>query len=1809
MKTYSRTLVLLHSFFVVLIQAFSARSLPGVTLLFMLTVLLSVSACESNDPDANSDTPKNIPQNITINPGTRVIELAWSGVSGASGYSVYWSNQANVSPSQGTLISTTEPYLEHRGLANGQRYYYVITARTAHGESPASAAISALPQTAAPAKPSQLSAYGGDARVTLQWEPVPGATHYTLYWNTLGTVGDTVSDTDARIDRVVSPFVHSDLSNGQNYYYILVAENAAGSGSASAEVSTQAQQPAPSAPVIEQVTDISSAQATLHWGNSSNASGYTLYWNTRGDVSTDDAAIAQVTSPYTVAPLSDSVIYYYRLQAHNVGGDSPLSNEAQISPPDNHVISAPGAAPGVPADVVVRLGNGQLSLDWPVVEGALGYNLYWSSASNDEIVPGVAGVKKLAHLQPPYTHIRLNNGSTYRYRLSAFNHQGESALSTEVSGTPQVIMPGVPAGVRAINGDERVAVRWNAVQGASGYTLYFDNQQGDARVIPNVSSPYAVDGLSNNTAYAVQVTAYNVQGESERSAVITATPHEPVPNAPQRLSAQPGNGRVLLQWDSALAQDPDDSAQLIRGYRVYYDTRNGVRFGNRTLLSESDSEIDAEFDIVQTADGRWQLDHTGLNNGQRYYYVVSAFNDGGESGASTEMWARPEVPIPDAPSQVWAAAGDNQVVIHFTEVDSDAAPTYNLYWNKQLTNGVSSTTVITNIQPGYLFSEGADTNGQTYQFQISAFNVGGESALTPEVSASPQVPPPARPPQDLLSSAQPGQVTLNWSPSSDASGYVIYWSTDPEIDPNTSARFSGDEVQPGYLHTGLANGQTYYYQVTAVNPGGESALSQTLIARPQINPPATPDTPSLSTADASVSIDFQAVDGATSYTLFWHTDPDVDVAQWSQKHGVQSGDRLGNFANGQTYYFQLAANNDGGQSAPSAISSAVVPQASVPATPSGVSAIAGDGRISLNWPTQPDVTYTLYWSDDVNVEPINSSSSLIDNVRPRYAHTGLSNNTLYRYQLTARNSRGDSAASAVISATPKAQNPNPVNQAPQISEGAAVSVTLDEDAEPTPFSLSLTASDADNDPLSWSVNQASTQGTASVLGDTNASTVSIGYTPNANYNGIDSFAIEVSDDQGGMDVISVNVTINPQNDAPVINAQTPATITTPEETALTLALSHLVVSDPDNAYPGDFSLAVQASSGYTLSGNTITPDANVTGNLSVPVSVTDGNSQSNVFTVNVDVSNTNDAPVAVNDSYTLIEGGTLSTAAPGLLSNDTDADNDNLSVTPIPVSLPNNGSVTLNTDGSFTYVHDGSETSSDRFMYEITDGLMTATAVVSITITAPQNNTPVITSPNTATIAENTTAVMTVTATDADNDPLTYTLSGGADQTLFVIDGNSGALAFITVPVFATPADVDGDNVYQVEVSVSDANTAVTQGISVSISQVSVPLAGLFADEGLQRCVDEKITQVYAHEVTSLTCSGYGISDLVGIGYLTNLRSLNLNNNQLVNLNGLAGADLSSLTDLELSGNQLTDISGLASAGLSDLRTLSLSSNQLANLNGLVGADLNRLVSLSVSNNQLTDIGGLASAGLGNLQVLLLANNKLANLNGLAGADLSRLTSLRIFNNQLTDISGLASAGLSNLTSLDLNSNQLANLDGLAGADLSSLTDLSLGRNQLTDISGLASAGLRNLESLVLDNNKLANLSGLAGSVTGGVILSSLTSLIIGSNQLTDISGLANVELGNLTLLDLNNNAIADVSVIANFTSIRQLRLVNNSIGGLGVGRIDSLIALTNATSIDLSNNPTMSCFELQSLISGFGLNIVTPSTVEDGVTCTIGLI
>jgi VCBS repeat-containing protein len=148
---------------------------------------------------------------------------------------------------------------------------------------------------------------------------------------------------------------------------------------------------------------------------------------------------------------------------------------------------------------------------------------------------------------------------------------------------------------------------------------------------------------------------------------------------------------------------------------------------------------------------------------------------------------------------------------------------------------------------------------------------------------------------------------------------------------------------------------------------------------------------------------------------------------------------------------------------------------------------------------------------------------------------------------------------------------------------------------------------------------------------------------------------------------------------------------------------------------------------------------------------------------------TNQAPVAVADAYSVGTGGTLSPAAPGVLGNDTDADGDPL--TAVLDTSPTNGTLTLNPNGSFTYVHDGGGSTTDSFTYHANDGVADSnTVTVTITITtnvAPVADDDAYTTPeDTPRIEPSATGVLDGD-TDGNGDTLTAVLvTGPASGTL-----------------------------------------------------------------------------------------------------------------------------------------------------------------------------------------------------------------------------------------------------------------------------------------------------------------------------------------------------------------------------------------------------------------------------------------------------------
>ncbi|PNW53701.1 UNVERIFIED_CONTAM: hypothetical protein BEN50_09655 [Euhalothece sp. KZN 001] len=115
-----------------------------------------------------------------------------------------------------------------------------------------------------------------------------------------------------------------------------------------------------------------------------------------------------------------------------------------------------------------------------------------------------------------------------------------------------------------------------------------------------------------------------------------------------------------------------------------------------------------------------------------------------------------------------------------------------------------------------------------------------------------------------------------------------------------------------------------------------------------------------------------------------------------------------------------------------------------------------------------------------------------------------------------------------------------------------------------------------------------------------------------------------------------------------------------------------------------------------------------------------------------------------------------------------------------------------------------------------------STVEQDLTVTVTDvNEAPTFTSENAIEISENETDVVTLSATDPDGDTLSFSITGGVDEDLFTLD-DEGSLSFSNAPDFENPSDADGDNVYQVTVTVDDGNgSTVEQDLTVTVTDVN----------------------------------------------------------------------------------------------------------------------------------------------------------------------------------------------------------------------------------------------------------------------------------------------------------------------------------------------------------------------------------------------------
>jgi len=261
-------------------------------------------------------------------------------------------------------------------------------------------------------------------------------------------------------------------------------------------------------------------EVTIRWSPVSGATSYNIYWNTTGIVTTSDSAIISAPSPYVHTGLTNGTTYHYAVTAVNIEGESDLSSEASVTPVESMTSNPPSAPTGVQATAA----DSQITISWNPVSGATSYNIYWNTSGSV-----TTSDSAVINAPLPYVHMNLTNGTTYYYAVTAISNDGESALSMEVSGTPQTTAfpPTAPTNVQAMGGDGQITISWSPVSGAISYNIYW-NIAGSVTtlddVIINASSPYVHMNLpSSNTFYYV-VTALNANGESVLSAEVSAVP-------------------------------------------------------------------------------------------------------------------------------------------------------------------------------------------------------------------------------------------------------------------------------------------------------------------------------------------------------------------------------------------------------------------------------------------------------------------------------------------------------------------------------------------------------------------------------------------------------------------------------------------------------------------------------------------------------------------------------------------------------------------------------------------------------------------------------------------------------------------------------------------------------------------------------------------------------------------------------------------------------------------------------------------------------------------------------------------------------------------------------------------------------------------------------------------------------------------------------------------------------------------------------------------------------------------------------------
>ena len=326
------------------------------------------------------------------------------------------------------------------------------------------------------------------------------------------------------------------------------------------------------------------------------------------------------------------------------------------------------------------------------------------------------------------------------------------------------------------------------------------------------------------------------------------------------------------------------------------------------------------------------------------------------------------------------------------------------------------------------------------------------------------------------------------------------------------------------------------------------------------------------------------------------------------------------------------------------------------------------------------------------------------------------------------------------------------------------------------------------------------------------------YTPADDYFGTDSFTYQTTDGTDTSNVAKVTIEVNAVQDAPV---GTEDSYSVDEDSVLTIDAASGVLANDTDVDSDDLTATLYANPSHgTLTLNadgsfTYTPEANYSGTDSFTYVLSDGTTSTDPITVSLTVNAVNDSPVATDDAYTMDEDDELSVDAnDGVLANDSDVDSDSLTAT--LVDSPEHGTITFNTDGSFTYTPDDDYAGTDTFTYKVSDGTDTSEEV-TVTITIEEVSDPP-TAEDDAYEVENDGTAHELDVLDNDDDP-------DASDSISIVSvtqgSDGGTVSILGDEILYVPADgFTGTETFTYTIE-DEAGNAVTGTVTMTVTEGS----------------------------------------------------------------------------------------------------------------------------------------------------------------------------------------------------------------------------------------------------------------------------------------------------------------------------------------------------------------------------------------------------